>query len=90
MIQVYGGPEKAFTALLNGGTSGLDLQVIGDLVEKYGINQMVGKYAKFWTGSEGDDPNAAAYMGLDFEARKASVDYIRKDTWYFNVRLIKK
>lgn len=88
LIQVYGGTNNAYSALLNDGTSGLDLQLFSWRAGKDFLISGVGDLGFFWSGSEGDDTGYAALIKLEKDSSTTKIEYLGKDK-YFNVRLIK-
>ena len=90
LIQSYGGANAAYEALLMGGTSGMDLQLLSWRAgAHYTTSDQIGDEGFFWTGSEGNDTRAAALIKLEKSSQTAKVIYLMKDRFY-NVRLIKE
>jgi len=89
LIQAYGGASNAYAALLNKGTSGIDLQLLSWRAgATYSMSGM-GDLGYFWSGSEGRDTKVAACLHLKKDGKKAEILYLPK-RHYHNVRLIKK
>lgn len=89
LIQAYGGANDAYQALLNGGTSGMDLQLLSWRAGAHFTMSGVGELGYFWSGSEGRDKKAAALLKLEKSSKTAEIEYLMKDR-YYSVRLIKE
>ena len=90
MVNCYGGITNCYSALVKGGSSGLNLQLDGGTYFKNeGCRQLAMQGLGFyWSASEGDNTNFAALIMLDKDKTEASIKYIRKE-YRFNVRLVK-
>ncbi len=89
LIQSYGGANAAYDALLIGGSSGMDLQLLSWRAgDHYTTSDQLGEEGFFWSGSEGDDNRAAALIKLEKSSGSTEIVYLMKSR-FFNVRLIK-
>ncbi|MEM9549078.1 MAG: FISUMP domain-containing protein [Bacteroidota bacterium] len=89
LFQSYGGPSSAFDALVRGGTSGMDLQLLSWRAgRQYLKSEQLGNEGCFWSDSEGRDNRAAAKILLDRPGNTIKIEYVMKDI-FLNVRLIK-
>ena len=89
LVSLYGGGTVAYQALLMGGSSGLDLQMLNWRVGRTYTCSEFGDLGYFWSGSEGDNTKFAALLHFKKDGQKVSTIYLAKET-YFTVRLIKK
>lgn len=90
LVHSYGGPNNAYEALVLGGSSGLDLQLLSWRAgDHYTTSEQLGEEGFFWSGSEGDDNRSAALIKLNKASQSTEVVYLMKYT-FFTVRLIKE
>ncbi|MEM9548021.1 MAG: FISUMP domain-containing protein [Bacteroidota bacterium] len=89
LINAYGGEHQGYAALLNGGSSGLDLQLPGFRAGIEYNNSQVGTYGRYWTGSK-DHAGNHGLVELKSEGQTAKIMYISMNSFYHTVRLIKK
>lgn len=90
LVTAYGGTGVAYKHLVEGGSSGLNMQLLGGT---YFPNQDCSQLAMqglafFWSSSQGDDTGYAAILMMEKDQSKAEILYERKE-YRFSVRLVK-
>lgn len=89
LITAYGGAENAYSALLEGGSSGMNLTLGGGTYfPNQSCAQLAGNNGWFWSSSEGRNTDFAALLYLSKDAQKADIKYLNKKD-LFSVRLVK-
>lgn len=90
IVSCYGGETHAYKALVEGGSSGLNLKLAGGTYfPRDPCNQLaIQGLGYYWSCSEGDDKRFAAMLHLVKERQLVNVIYLTK-TFRCNVRLIK-